>query len=139
MVESPLEGILETALYAGDLDAAEAFYEGTLGLEKITRAGNRHVFFRCGPGVLLIFNPDETVKPPEAGALPVPPHAMQGQGHACFRVSKDNIDVMAEKLKAAGVAIESDFHWPNGGRSIYFRDPAGNSLECAEAIIWGLD
>jgi catechol 2,3-dioxygenase-like lactoylglutathione lyase family enzyme len=46
---------------------------------------------------------------------------------------------MADKLRAAGVAIESDFHWPNGGRSIYFRDPAGNSLECAEAIIWGLD
>ncbi len=52
-----LEGILETALYADDLDAAEAFYGSVLGLEKITRAGNRHVFFRCGSGVLLIFNP----------------------------------------------------------------------------------
>jgi catechol 2,3-dioxygenase-like lactoylglutathione lyase family enzyme len=134
-----LEGILETALYAEDLDAAEAFYEGTLGLSKITRAGNRHVFFRCGPGVLLIFNPAETVKLPAAdAALPVPPHGMHGQGHACFRVSKENIDAMAARLKAAGVAIEADFHWPNGGRSIYFRDPDGNSLECAEAVILGL-
>ncbi len=32
-----LEGILETALYADDLDAAEAFYGGILGLQKITR------------------------------------------------------------------------------------------------------
>ena len=45
----PIEGILETALYATDLDAAEAFYGNVLGLEKIARLGNRHVFFRCGP------------------------------------------------------------------------------------------
>ena len=134
-----LEGILETALYVDDLDAAEAFYGGVLGLDRIARAGNRHVFFRCGPGVLLIFNPQESLKPPGPSALPVPPHGTHGNGHACFRISSENIDAMAAKLKAAGVAIESDFHWPNGGRSIYFRDPAGNSLECAEAIIWRLD
>ncbi|ABC89184.1 probable lactoylglutathione lyase protein [Rhizobium etli CFN 42] len=134
-----LEGMLETALYARDLDQAETFYEGVLGLEKITRAGNRHVFFRCGPGVLLIFNPEETIKPPPPDALQVPPHGTTGQGHACFQVSGRNIDAMAEQLKAAGVAIESEVHWPNGGRSIYFRDPAGNSLECAEAKIWGIE
>ncbi|SCW37450.1 Catechol 2,3-dioxygenase [Rhizobium mongolense subsp. loessense] len=134
-----LEGMLETALYAKDLDKAEAFYEGVLGLAKITRAANRHVFFRCGQGVLLIFNPDETVKPPAADALQVPPHGTKGQGHACFRVSGENIDAMAVKLKAAGIEIESEVHWPNGGRSIYFRDPAGNSLECAEARIWGIE
>ncbi|MCV9944619.1 MULTISPECIES: VOC family protein [Rhizobium] len=134
-----LEGMLETALYARDLDQAEAFYEDVLGLEKIARAANRHVFFRCGPGVLLIFNPEETVKPPAPEALQVPPHGTTGQGHACFRVSGSNIDAMAEKLAAAGVAIESEVHWPNGGRSIYFRDPAGNSLECAEAKIWGIE
>ncbi|APO73250.1 glyoxalase/bleomycin resistance protein/dioxygenase family protein [Rhizobium etli 8C-3] len=134
-----LEGMLETALYADDLDKAEAFYEGVLGLSKIARAANRHVFFRCGQGVLLIFNPDETVKPPAAGALQVPAHGTKGQGHACFRVSGKNIDVMAQKLRAEGIEIESEVHWPNGGRSIYFRDPAGNSLECAEARIWGIE
>ncbi|ANL32517.1 VOC family protein [Rhizobium phaseoli] len=134
-----LEGMLETALYARDLDKAEVFYEDVLGLEKISRAGNRHVFFRCGPGVLLIFNPEETAKPPAPNALQVPPHGTSGEGHACFRVSGRNIDAMAERLKAAGVAIESEVHWPNGGRSIYFRDPEGNSLECAEAKIWGIE
>jgi catechol 2,3-dioxygenase-like lactoylglutathione lyase family enzyme len=138
-VTDMLEGMLETALYAKNLDEAEAFYEGILGLTKITRAANRHVFFRCGPGVLLIFNPEETVKPPASGSLQVPPHGTEGAGHACFRVSGGNIDAMAEKLKAAGVEIESEVHWPNGGRSIYFRDPAGNSLECAEARIWGIE
>jgi catechol 2,3-dioxygenase-like lactoylglutathione lyase family enzyme len=61
-----LEGMLETALYADDLDKAEAFYEGILGLDKISRVANRHVFYRCGPGVLLIFNPEETIEPPAA-------------------------------------------------------------------------
>ncbi len=138
-MDDMLEGMLETALYADDLDKAEAFYEGVLGLAKITRAANRHVFFRCGPGVLLIFNPHKTTKPPQPQALQVPPHGTTGAGHACFRVSPENLDVVARKLQAAKVEIESEVSWPQGGRSIYFRDPAGNSLECAEARIWGIE
>ena len=134
-----LEGMLETALYAEDLDKAEAFYEGVLGLSKISRSGNRHVFLRCGPGVLLIFNPKETIKPPSPTALQVPPHGTSGAGHACFRVSGENLDAIAARLMSEGVAVESEVTWPQGGRSIYFRDPAGNSLECAEARIWGLE
>jgi catechol 2,3-dioxygenase-like lactoylglutathione lyase family enzyme len=134
-----IDGVLETALYADDLDAVEAFYGGVLGLEKVLRAGNRHVFFRCGPGILLIFNPAETLKPPSAEALPVPAHGTTGPGHACFRVRGEVIDLIAEKLNKAGITIESDFRWPNGARSIYFRDPAGNSLECAEPRLWDID
>jgi catechol 2,3-dioxygenase-like lactoylglutathione lyase family enzyme len=130
--------ILETALYAADLDAAEAFYEKTLGLEKITRAGNRHVFFRCGPGVLLLFNPTETALPYQQDQLPIPPHGAHGPGHLCFRATSEEIDEWAARLTAAGVEIESVVEWPAGGRSIYFRDPAGNSLEFAEARIWGI-
>ena len=133
-----IEGVLETALYAEDLDAAEGFYGGVLRLERIVRAGSRHVFFRCGPGVLLIFNPKETVKPPSEDGPQVPPHGTHGQGHACFRVSRSNLDAVADTLKKAGVAIESDVIWPNGARSIYFRDPAGNSLECAEPGLWSI-
>ena len=117
---APLEGILETALYADDLDRAEAFYGGVLGLEKIARAGNRHVFFRCGPGVLLIFNPAETVKPPPDDGLQVPPHGTKGQGHACFRVSGGQSRCWTDKLKAAGIAIESEVRWPNGAPLLLF-------------------
>ncbi|WP_457582092.1 VOC family protein [Ensifer canadensis] len=135
-----LEGILETALYTSDLDAAEAFYGGVLGLEKITRRENRHVFFRCGPGVLLIFNPAETVKPPTPDAsLPVPPHGTTGQGHMCFRVGAEALDAWKAQLETAGVTIEAEVAWPNGTRSFYFRDPAGNSLECAEPGLWSIE
>lgn len=131
--------ILETAIYADDLDAAESFYGGVLALEKISRAGNRHVFFRCGNSVLLVFNPAETVKPPAPDArLPVPPHGTRGDGHVCFRASEAEIDGWKMRLSAAGVAIEAEFEWPQGGRSIYLRDPAGNSVEFANPAIWGL-
>ena len=131
-------GILETTLSARDLAAAEAFYTGVLGFTLFAKVPNRHVFFRCGEQMLLIFNPAETVKPPAPHALPVPPHGTTGQGHVCFRASGAEIDRWRTHLEAAGVAIEADFIWPSGGRSIYFRDPAGNSLEFAEPKIWGL-
>ncbi|MBD8664962.1 VOC family protein [Rhizobium sp. CFBP 8752] len=133
-----IDGILETALYVDDLDAAEAFYGELLGLERVLRAGDRHVFYRCGPGILLIFNRAETLKSPPDDALPVPPHGTTGPGHVCFRMDGPAIDRMVEKLNKAGIVIESDFRWPTGARSLYFRDPAGNSLECAEPRLWNL-
>ena len=138
-------GILESALYVDDLDRAEAFYGGVLGLERIARVEERHVFFRCGDGVLLLFDAQATVKPPAPDArLPVPPHGATGDGHLCFRATAQEIDRFRAHLERNGVAIEADFRWPargdepSGGRSIYFRDPAGNSLEIAEPRIWGL-
>ena len=130
--------ILEAAIYVDDLDAAEAFYSDVLQLPKIIRAGNRHIFYRCGQMVLLIFNPSETEIPPTSEQLAVPPHGTRGPGHLCFRASAGEIDDWAQRLSEAGVAIESVVEWPRGGRSIYFRDPAGNSLEFAEARIWGI-
>ena len=135
----PPSQVLETALYTDDLDAAEAFYGGVLGLEKITRAGSRHVFYRCGPGVLLIFNSDETEIHYKVGQLPVPPHGARGPGHLCFRAEAAELDEWRARLEAAGIEIESDMEWPQGGRSIYFRDPSGNSLEFTEARIWGIE
>ncbi len=131
-------GVLETVLYAKDLAAAEAFYRDVLGLEPFAKADGRHVFYRCGDQVLLLFNPDATKIPPAAGALPVPPHGTDGEGHVCFRASANEIEAWRKALEAKGVAIEADFEWPKGGRSIYFRDPAGNCLEFAEPKIWGL-
>jgi catechol 2,3-dioxygenase-like lactoylglutathione lyase family enzyme len=132
----PARGVLEAAVYAEDLDAADAFYGGVLGLERIQRVGGRHVFFRAGAQVVLVFNPAETVKPPGNPRLPVPPHGAEGEGHLCLAAPAEEIDAWRARLEAAGVEIEADFAWPNGARSIYFRDPAGNSLEIAEPWLW---
>jgi len=131
-------GILETVLCARDLEAIEAFYAHVLGLDPTARVPGRHVFYAFGNQMLLIFNPDVTRQPPKPGALPVPAHGTLGEGHVCFRATAAEIGAWRARLEALGVAIEADFEWPGGGRSIYFRDPAGNCLEFAEARIWGL-
>jgi catechol 2,3-dioxygenase-like lactoylglutathione lyase family enzyme len=130
--------VLEAALYVTNLSEAEAFYGGLLGLERIAKAEGRHVFFRCGKGVLLLFNADATeILPPADAKLPVPPHGARGPGHLCFSATGKEIESWKTFLETRGVALEADFEWPKGGRSIYFRDPSGNSIEFAEPRIWG--
>ena len=131
--------ILESALYVTDLDAAEAFYRDVLGLSLIARVDGRHIFFRCGQGVLLLFNAEATrISPAPDAKLPVPPHGAAGQGHLWFAPTAQEIERWKTRFETLGIAVEADFEWPNGGRSIYFRDPSGNSLEFAEPRIWGL-
>ncbi|KUO67275.1 MAG: bleomycin resistance protein [Alphaproteobacteria bacterium BRH_c36] len=131
-------GILESSLYAEDLDAAEKFYREVLGFEVFSKQSERHVFFVCGGQMLLVFNPKSTAIPPGPEAkIQMSPHGASGPGHLCFRASAEEIAVWKAHLEANDVAIELDFEWPQGGRSVYFRDPAGNSLEFAEPRIWG--
>lgn len=130
--------ILESALYASDLDAARAFYEGILGLEVVLEDAGRFVFFRCGAAMLLIFDAEAIRSGPRPGDLPIPRHGAVGPGHLCFRATSDEIAAWQQRLSEAGVEIEELIDWPGGGRSIYFRDPAGNSLEFAEPRLWGL-
>ena len=68
----------------------------------------------------------------------MPPHGADGEGHVCFRASAAEITAWRKHLERLKIHIEADFEWPDGGRSIYFRDPAGNCLEFAEPRIWGL-
>lgn len=129
--------ILETALYADDLDAAEAFYTGIMGLEVILRKPGRHVFFRLADSVLLIFRPAATrvsSDPDRPGHLT---HGAEGPGHVCFAARREELEAWEKRFDAAGIVIEDDFEWPDSARSIYIRDPAGNSLEFAEPRLWG--
>lgn len=127
---------LEVALYADDLERCAAFYEQVIGLERGPEVPGRHVFFRLGAGMLLIFRPAASEQPPGNPAMPVPPHGARGPGHLCFAAEAEALSQWAKRLRAAGVAIEADFRWPNGARSFYFRDPAGNSIEFAEPRLW---
>ncbi|MEM6824011.1 MAG: VOC family protein [Pseudomonadota bacterium] len=131
-----VSGVLEAALYVGDLDRAVTFYGGVLGLEQIQRVGERHVFFRAGQTIVLIFNPVATAEPPRNPDLPVPPHGASGPGHICFATEAHEFSDWIARFNRAGVAVEADFHWPNGARSLYVRDPDGNSVEFAEPWLW---
>ncbi len=134
-----LHGVLETCLYAADLGGVRPFYREVLGFELIAEEEGRHLFFRCGEAMLLVFNPEKTASGSTlVGEVPVPAHGAHGPGHAAFRVEEAELGAWRERLKECGVAIESEIAWPKGGWSIYFRDPAGNSLELATPAVWGL-
>jgi len=129
-----VEHILETCLYVDDLTKAERFYADVLGLTFVSRQEGRHAFFRCGERMLLLFNPlgsrDATDQFPAHGAF--------GPGHVAFGVRASDLSAWTEWLGRRNVAIEKVIDWPGGGRSLYFRDPAGNSLELATPKIWGI-
>ncbi|MFZ8236437.1 hypothetical protein ACO1KW_14635, partial [Staphylococcus aureus] len=88
-----------------------------------SRLAGRQVFYKLDDQMLLIFNPAATALPPGPGALLIPPHGARGPGHVCCAASAAGIVSWRVRLKERGIAIEADFEWPQGGRSIYFRDP----------------
>ena len=126
-----IERVLETCLYAEDLGAAADFYEGVLGLAVFSRVEGRHVFFRIGEAMFLIFRPQATAVTTE-----VPSHGAHGPGHVAFAATSAELDGWRRRLQERGVAIEREVEWPRGGRSLYLRDPAGNSVELATPDIW---
>lgn len=135
-----LSGVLETAVYADDLDKAEHFYSQVLGLPKIFTQPGRLLAFRSQESILLVFNPAQTEREQitvNGGIVPL--HGTHGAGHIAFRVTENEMAPWRSHLHSAGVKIESEVTWPNGARSIYFRDPAGNSLELATPKMWAFN
>jgi catechol 2,3-dioxygenase-like lactoylglutathione lyase family enzyme len=119
--------IYETVLYAPDLEAATAFYRDVLGLRQLDDMALR----LDDGGVLLLFDPELSSKPDR----PVPSHGARGAGHIAFSVAE--LEPWRERLREHGVELEHEHEWARGGaRSLYVRDPAGNSVELVEGDLW---
>jgi catechol 2,3-dioxygenase-like lactoylglutathione lyase family enzyme len=126
-----VDDVLEVCLYATNLDETAEFYRTVLGLASFSSVAGRHVFFHCGDRVLLLFQPERTRQSSE-----VPAHGATGAGHVAFAVAESRIPAWRAHLDRCGVPLEAEVRWPNGGRSLYLRDPAGNSVELAPRRIW---
>ena len=128
-----IASILETILYSTDLPAAHRFYRDVLGLTPLGDPSELASGFRISDEqVLLIFNPDVSGKPGRA----VPSHGAREPGHIAFRIASEDFNAWQERLAAHGVAVEQVHAWEQGGRSIYCRDPHGNSVELIDRDIW---
>lgn len=129
-----IEAVVETGIYADDLEQAERFYRDVLGLEPVASEAGRHVFFRVGEvSMLLVFRPDSTLKGDH-----LPAHGSRGAGHFALGIPASDLDDWRSHLGRCGVLIEHEELWPRGGHSLYFRDPAGNSVELITPGLWGL-
>ena len=128
------QAIIETAVYVDGLQAAETFYGTVLGLPVIGKEPGRHVFFQVGEAsVLLAFRAEATLKGDQ-----LPPHGASGPGHFALGIEAESFDAWRKLLQGHGVTIEKEMAWSRGGRSLYFRDPAGNSVELVTPGLWGL-
>jgi catechol 2,3-dioxygenase-like lactoylglutathione lyase family enzyme len=53
-------------------------------------------------------------------------------------ISTESLEQWKKHLGSHGIEIEREVEWPRGGRSLYFRDPAGNLVELVTRGLWGL-
>jgi catechol 2,3-dioxygenase-like lactoylglutathione lyase family enzyme len=131
---SPIDCLVETSIYAHDLEEAERFYRDVLGLELTASEKGRHVFFRVGQrSMLLVFRAESTLKGDR-----LPAHGARGPGHFALGILAADLDAWRSHLQSRRIAIEHEEAWPRGGHSLYFRDPAGNAVELITPGIWGL-
>jgi catechol 2,3-dioxygenase-like lactoylglutathione lyase family enzyme len=128
--------MLETALYVDDLDEVTVFYRDVIGL-RVLMTDPRLVAMDAGGGtVLLLFRRGATSAGADTPAGWIPPHDGQGPVHLAFAVDAGSLPRWETDLHEHGIAIESRVTWARGGRSIYFRDPAGHSVELATPGTW---
>ena len=124
--------IFETVLYAEDLNAAKKFYSDVLGLS-LYRESEYFLVYRLESSVLLIFDPKLSAE----DGRPVPAHGSVGQGHIAFGASQDQTEAWRQHFLNKGIPIDEVVKWSEGGKSVYVRDPAGNSIEFAPSTLWG--
>lgn len=128
--------VLETSLYVDDLERAGRFYGETLGLPPMVK-DSRMWALDCGPArVLLLFRRGETLETVELPGGRIPPHDGSGHMHLAFAVSAGELPAWERRLADGNVGIEARMRWPQGGESIYFRDPDHHLVEFATPGLW---
>ncbi|RUT32908.1 glyoxalase [Arsenicitalea aurantiaca] len=132
-----LTGLLETGVYVTDVAKSRAFYEGLFGFKAMV-ADERICAFDVAPGtVFILFRREGTSEPVAVhGGGIIPPHDGGGRQHFAFSIPEGAMADWKTYLEERNVAIESEVDWPQGGRSLYFRDPDGLLVELATPGLW---
>ncbi|MCX4240373.1 VOC family protein [Paraliomyxa miuraensis] len=136
-----IRGISHLTLPVTDLELAERFYIGALGLA-LERRFDRETFLRLRPDRAAELDVDDGPLHLQLGCGgvqldlflqreplrgPLPPHP-----HLAFDVSPDDLGPLAARVGAFGVPLDGPRRLgPPGHASIYFTDPFGNLLELA--------
>jgi catechol 2,3-dioxygenase-like lactoylglutathione lyase family enzyme len=111
-----------------DVDAAVAFYTGTIGFDAPTIQSPAFAEVRRGNLRLLLSGPSSSAgRPMPDGEQPVP----GGWNRIHFVV--DDLDAEIERLRGAEVTFRNDVVSGPGGRQILVKDPAGNLIEYFES------
>ena len=124
----PVTGISELVLEVDDLEAAEAFYAGVLGLPVVERWQQREaVWLLAGTRtrIGLWQGPQVGIAGGRGGA-----HV-----HFALHIAPDDYDAAVERLRAHGFDPHQEvFRGYDGSRAVYATDPDGNVVE-----LWTFD
>jgi catechol 2,3-dioxygenase-like lactoylglutathione lyase family enzyme len=131
-----IEGVVETCLYVTDVARSRAFYADVFGFEAMG-GDDRIAPLNVRQGqVLILFRREGTLKPvPLAGSF-IPPHDGDGEQHFAFGIAADSFEDWKSYLEGLHIVIESVIDWPQGGRSLYFRDPDRLLVELITPGVW---
>lgn len=122
-------GIAEAVLYVDNLPQAVDFYQTVLDLP-LTISFDDAAFLQTGPdSTLILFDRAQL----NARQSAIPSHGTTGPGHVALAVPRAEMEHWRERLTEHDVEIEHEQHWPQGTFSLYFRDPAGNSVELIDS------
>jgi catechol 2,3-dioxygenase-like lactoylglutathione lyase family enzyme len=131
-------GVLETCLYAEELDRAARFYEELFGWKPMFSDARLRAYGVSKGSVLLLFKKGATG---EAVVTPngvIPAHDGVPGGHLAFSIEPQEWEPWLRRLEGRGISVENTVRWPRGGQSLYFRDPEDNLVELATPGLWAV-
>jgi catechol 2,3-dioxygenase-like lactoylglutathione lyase family enzyme len=132
----PIEGVLETSLYARSLDETAAFYRDLFGFKTLVASARLVAFDIAGRSVLLVFQAGATEEDAIDARGTIPGHDGRGRLHFALSVASADLEAWRARLRGRGIAIVGEYRWPRGGVSLYFHDPDGAVVELATPGLW---
>lgn len=131
-----IHGLLETALYVKDLQAAATFYRRLFDFDTLLESDRLIALDVVGRSVLLLFQEGATSESFRTSGGVIPGHAGSGPTHLAFSIQMDQVAPWKVQLESEGVEIESTVNWDGGAISLYFRDPDENLVELITPGFW---
>lgn len=131
-----VNGIVESCLYVHDLSRSAEFYEKVLGLRELYSDPRGRAFRVADRQVLLLFLKGASTEGAAVHGGAIPGHDGSGRLHIGFSISASDLAKWEQRLRDCSVEIESRVTWPEGGTSLYFRDPDGHLVELLTPGVW---
>ena len=132
----PIEGLLETSLYAHDLKRTAAFYRDLFGFGTLVDSPRLVAFEVASRHVLLVFQKGATESDLVEARGTIPGHDGSGRLHLAFAIRAADLEAWRRRLADRGVAIIGEYRWPRGGTSLYLHDPDAAVIELATPGLW---